>query len=114
MLCHYKGLVWSTARACVMDTSADIVGLCQFLPGPASSQVGFTIGLLEGGPLGALAAWTAFTLPSALADVCVCVWARIVFWEAGGGGLARVGVGGCGGGGAGGVGNDADAGARPG
>ncbi len=47
-------------------TYADIVGLCQFLPGPASSQVGFTIGLLEGGPLGALAAWTAFTLPSAL------------------------------------------------
>jgi len=47
-------------------TFADIVGLCQFLPGPASSQVGFTIGLLEGGPLGALAAWTGFTLPSAL------------------------------------------------
>jgi chromate transporter len=45
---------------------ADIVGLCQFLPGPASSQVGFTIGLLEAGPLGALAAWLAFTLPSAL------------------------------------------------
>ncbi len=47
-------------------TFADIVGLCQFLPGPASSQVGFTIGLLEGGPLGAFAAWIAFTLPSAL------------------------------------------------
>jgi len=47
-------------------TYADIVGLCQFLPGPASSQVGFTIGLLEAGPLGALAAWLAFTLPSAL------------------------------------------------
>src|SRR5271165_2338852 len=47
-------------------TFADIVGLCQFLPGPASSQVGFTIALLEGGLLGALAAWTAFTLPSAL------------------------------------------------
>ena len=44
----------------------DIVGLCQFLPGPASSQVGFTIGLLRGGTWGALAAWTAFTLPSAL------------------------------------------------
>jgi len=44
-------------------TYADIVGLCQFLPGPASSQVGFTIGLLEGGPLGTLAAWSAFTLP---------------------------------------------------
>jgi chromate transporter len=47
-------------------TYADIVGLCQFLPGPASSQVGFTIGLLRGGLPGALAAWTAFTLPSAL------------------------------------------------
>jgi len=47
------------------DSFAEIVGLCQFLPGPASSQVGFTVGLLEGGPLGALAAWTAFTLPSA-------------------------------------------------
>jgi chromate transporter len=45
---------------------ADIIGLCQFLPGPTSSQVGFTIGLLEAGPLGGLAAWTGFTLPSAL------------------------------------------------
>ena len=44
---------------------ADLVGLCQFLPGPASSQVGFAVGLLRAGPLGALAAWTAFTLPSA-------------------------------------------------
>ena len=46
-------------------TFTDIVGLCQFLPGPASSQVGFTIALMRGGALGALAAWTAFTLPSA-------------------------------------------------
>ncbi|MBJ3787091.1 chromate efflux transporter [Devosia sediminis] len=45
---------------------ADLVALCQFLPGPASSQVGFSLGLLRGGPLGALAAWSAFTLPSAL------------------------------------------------
>lgn len=44
----------------------DIVALCQFLPGPASSQVGFALGLMRGGPLGALAAWTAFTLPSAI------------------------------------------------
>jgi chromate transporter len=44
---------------------ADLVALCQFLPGPASSQVGFSIGLLRGGYPGALAAWTAFTLPSA-------------------------------------------------
>ena len=45
---------------------ADLVALCQFLPGPASSQVGYSLGLLRGGPLGALAAWCAFTLPSAL------------------------------------------------
>ncbi len=45
---------------------ADLVALCQFLPGPASSQVGFALGLMRGGPLGALAAWAAFTLPSAL------------------------------------------------
>lgn len=45
---------------------AALVALCQFLPGPASSQVGFALGLLRAGPLGALAAWTAFTLPSAL------------------------------------------------
>jgi chromate transporter len=46
---------------------AELVGLGQFLPGPASSQVGFAIGLARGGWLGGLAAWTAFTLPSALA-----------------------------------------------
>ncbi|MFS2041521.1 chromate efflux transporter [Agrobacterium tumefaciens] len=45
---------------------ADLVALCQFLPGPASSQVGFALGLLRAGPLGALAAWMAFTLPSAI------------------------------------------------
>lgn len=47
-------------------TYADLVTLCQFLPGPASSQVGFALGLMRAGPLGALAAFTAFTLPSAL------------------------------------------------
>lgn len=45
---------------------ADLVALCQFLPGPASSQVGYALGLLRGGTLGGLAAWCAFTLPSAL------------------------------------------------
>lgn len=44
---------------------ADLVALCQFLPGPASSQVGFAIGLHRAGILGALAAFVAFTLPSA-------------------------------------------------
>ena len=48
---------------------ADLVALCQFLPGPASSQVGFSIGLMRAGTLGGLAAWTGFTLPSAIALV---------------------------------------------
>ena len=48
---------------------SDLVALCQFLPGPASSQVGFSIGLLRARYLGALAAWTGFTLPSAIALV---------------------------------------------
>lgn len=45
---------------------ADLVALCQFLPGPASSQVGLGIGLTKAGVSGALAAWAGFTLPSAL------------------------------------------------
>lgn len=46
---------------------ADLVALCQFLPGPASSQLGFALGLIRGkGFLGGLAAWAGFTLPSAL------------------------------------------------
>ena len=48
---------------------ADLVALCQFLPGPASSQVGFSLGLIRAGWLGGLAAWTGFTLPSAAALV---------------------------------------------
>jgi chromate transport protein ChrA len=44
---------------------ANLVGLCQFLPGPASSQVGFSLGLMRAGYLGGLAAWVGFTLPSA-------------------------------------------------
>lgn len=46
---------------------ADLVALCQFLPGPASSQVGFSLGVLRGnGLVGGLAAWLAFTMPSAI------------------------------------------------
>jgi chromate transporter len=48
---------------------ADLVALCQFLPGPASSQVGLAIGLSRAGYRGALAAWAGFTLPSAIALV---------------------------------------------
>src|SRR6266571_622060 len=50
-------------------TYADLVALCQFLPGPASSQVGIAVGLSRAGYPGALAAWIAFTLPSAIALV---------------------------------------------
>ena len=45
---------------------AELVALAQVAPGPASSQVGLALGLMRAGPLGALAAWTGFTLPSAL------------------------------------------------
>ena len=45
---------------------ADLVALCQFMPGPASSQLGMALGLLRGGPLGMITAWIGFTLPSAL------------------------------------------------
>jgi len=52
---------WLTERS-----YADLVALCQFLPGPASSQVGMALGLMRAGMPGALAAWAGFTLPSAL------------------------------------------------
>ena len=48
-------------------TYADLVALSQFLPGPASSQTGFAVGLMRAGYLGGLAAWVGFTLPSAAA-----------------------------------------------
>lgn len=52
---------WLTERS-----YADLVALCQFLPGPASSQVGIALGLSRSGYSGALAAWAGFTLPSAI------------------------------------------------
>ncbi len=48
------------------EAFADLVALAQFLPGPASSQTGFALGLMHGGLPGGLAAWAGFTLPSAL------------------------------------------------
>lgn len=48
------------------DAYADLVALCQFLPGPTSSQVGIAIGILRAGLPGAVAAWLGFTLPSAI------------------------------------------------
>jgi len=53
-------------RRWVDDTAyTDLVALCQFLPGPASSQVGFSLGLIRSGYWGGLAAWMGFTVPSA-------------------------------------------------
>ena len=63
---------------------ADLVALCQFLPGPASSQVGFALGLLRAGALGACAAWTAFTLPSALVLVLFAFGATALAGPVGG------------------------------
>jgi chromate transporter len=57
-----------TRRQWLSDRSyADLVALCQFLPGPASSQVGIALGLSRAGYSGAFAAWAGFTLPSAIA-----------------------------------------------
>ena len=50
---------------------ADLVALCQFLPGPASSQVGIGLGMMRAGWLGGLAAWAGFTLPSAVLLISV-------------------------------------------
>ncbi|HEY1855876.1 chromate efflux transporter [Acidocella sp.] len=54
---------------------ANLLALCQFLPGPASSQVGFCLGLQRAGWLGGLAAWCGFTLPSALLMFLAGHWA---------------------------------------
>jgi chromate transporter len=58
---------------------SDLVGLCQFLPGPASSQLGYSIGLMRAGFVGGLAAWTGFTLPSAIALTLLAFGADAAF-----------------------------------
>lgn len=62
---HFRREIVERRRWLDEETYADVVALCQSLPGPASSQVGIAIGLLRAGPAGALAAWLGFTLPSA-------------------------------------------------
>ena len=64
---------------------SDLVALCQFLPGPASSQVGFSIGLMRAGYPGSLAAWTGFTLPSAIILVLFAYGASALSGAAGAG-----------------------------
>jgi chromate transporter len=65
---------------------SDLVALCQFLPGPASSQVGIAIGMMRAGWLGSLAAWLGFTLPSAALLIA------FAYGVAGHAGLAQSGV----------------------
>ncbi|MDQ1082794.1 MULTISPECIES: chromate efflux transporter [Microbacterium] len=67
---------------------ADLVALCQFLPGPASSQVGFAMGLQRAGILGALAAFAAFTFPSAILLVAFAAGAASLGGPVGAGILA--------------------------
>jgi len=81
------------------DEYADLVAVSQFLPGPASSQVGFGLGLLRAGPAGAIAAFVAFTLPSAVLLVGFA-FAVVLLGEAGGAGAGFAGGGAAGGAGA--------------
>lgn len=77
-----------TRRRWLSDSAyADLVALCQFLPGPASSQVGFALGMMRAGWLGALAAFTAFTLPSALVLLVFAMTAASVAGPVGTGAL---------------------------
>lgn len=78
---------WLTERA-----YADLVALAQFLPGPASSQVGMALGLLRAGGWGLLAAWLGFTLPSALLMVAFALGAARFGGEAGAGWLSGLKV----------------------
>jgi chromate transporter len=64
---YYRAELVARRRWLTEATFADLVALCQFMPGPASSQTGMAIGLLRAGPTGMFAAWLGFTLPSALA-----------------------------------------------
>ncbi len=68
---------------------ADLVGLCQFLPGPASSKVGFSLGLLRAGYWGGFTAWLGFTLPSAIFLVLFAFGAGSIADTAAGQGLFR-------------------------
>lgn len=76
---------WLSERA-----YADLVALCQFLPGPASSQVGMAIGLQRAGYLGMVAAWFAFTMPSAIVLVAFAFGATALGDAAGTGWIAGV------------------------
>jgi chromate transporter len=78
-----------TRRGWISESAyADLVALCQFLPGPASSQVGMAIGLKRAGFAGMLAAWSAFTLPSAILITAFAYGAHALTAQAGTGWIA--------------------------
>lgn len=60
---------------------ADLVALCQFLPGPASSQVGIGIGVMRAGLLGGVVAWFGFTIPSVIALVLFAYFLKSIHIE---------------------------------
>jgi chromate transporter len=59
-------------------TYGDLIGLCQFLPGPASSQVGISLGIIRAGLPGGLMAWLGFTLPSAILLTLFAYWSSVL------------------------------------
>jgi len=59
-------------------TYGDLIGLCQFLPGPASSQAGISLGIIRAGLLGGLMAWVGFTLPSAILLTLFAYWTSVL------------------------------------
>jgi chromate transporter len=63
---YFQKEIVERRKWCSQSTFAEIIALAQSLPGPASSQTGFALGILRAGWLGGLAAWIGFTLPSAL------------------------------------------------
>ena len=66
---------------------ADLMALCQFLPGPTSSQIGYSIGVHRGGIWGGFAAWLGFTLPSALLMIAFAYGISVGGWLDASGGL---------------------------
>jgi chromate transporter len=62
---YFRAELVERRKWCSEETYAEMIAVAQSLPGPASSQVAFALGLLRGGWLGGLAAWIGFTLPSA-------------------------------------------------
>ena len=72
---------------CEEETFSEVVALAQSMPGPASSQVGFALGLLRAGWAGGIAAWVGFTMPSALLLLAFALGHRLLAGKAGAGAL---------------------------